>query len=207
MKVLLFNGSPHENGCTSTALAEMETRLHENGIETERFYIGTAPVASCTACGACGKLGKCIFGDLVNDFGEKAKTADGFVFGSPVYYASPSAQCLSFMDRLFFAYGKIFDGKPACSVVSCRRGGASAAFDVLNKYFLMNNMPVVPSQYWNQVHGSTPDDVRKDEEGLQTMRTLADNMAWMIKSFAAAKAAGIEKPQREPVQRTNFIRG
>ena len=205
MKVLLFNGSPHANGCTAAALSEIESRLHACGIETERFHIGTSPVASCTACGGCGKTGKCVFDDLVNEFGEKAKSADGFVFGSPVYYASPSGQCLSFMDRLFYAYSRYFDGKPACAVVSCRRGGASAAFDVLNKYFLMNNMPVVPSQYWNQVHGNSPEDVARDLEGLQTMRTLADNMAWMIRSFDAAKAAGIALPVREPKCRTNFI--
>ncbi len=174
MKVLVFNGSPHEHGCTDRALREVEDRLHENGIETERVWIGTKPVSGCIACGGCKKAGKCVTDDDVNRFAEKAEQADGFVFGSPVYYASPTGQILSFMDRLFFSHAAALCGKPACAVVSCRRGGATAAFDVLNKYFLINQMPVVPSSYWNQVHGMTPADVEQDTEGLQTMRNLAD---------------------------------
>lgn len=205
MKVILVNGSPHENGCTYTALNEAAQTLNKEGIETEIFHIGTKPIAGCIACGACSD-GKCCFDDCVNEFVEKAKDADGFIFGSPVYYSGMSGQLASFMDRVFYFGSKYMTGKPAASVVSCRRGGASAAFEQINKYFMMTCMPVATSQYWNQVHGSKAEDVLKDEEGLQTMRTLAQNMAWLIKCIEAGKAAGIDKPVREPVIRTNFIR-
>ena len=205
MKVLLVNSSPHREGCTYTALKEAASRLEEHGIETEIFQLDKAPVAGCIACGCCSKTGRCFVDDKVNEFAAKLDTADGFIFGSPVYYASASGQLMSFMDRLFYSASSKMQNKPACAVVSCRRGGASAAFDNINKYFMMSNMPVVTSQYWNQVHGSKPEDVLRDQEGLQTMRTLADNMAWLLKCIDAGKKAGIEIPEREPKLRTNFI--
>lgn len=205
MKVLLVNSSPHTNGCTYTALKEAADRLEQQGIETEIFQLGKSPIAGCIACGSCSKTGKCFVDDKVNEFASKLDTADGFIFGSPVYYAGASGQLMSFMDRLFYSASSKMQNKPACAVVSCRRGGASAAFDNINKYFMMSNMPVVTSQYWNQVHGSKPEDVLRDKEGLQTMRTLADNMAWLLKCIDAGKKVGIEIPQREPRLRTNFI--
>ena len=206
MKVILVNGSPHKEGCTYTALSEVAKALNSNGIETEIFHLGTEPVAGCIACGACSKTGKCIYNDPVNEFVEKAKDADGFIFGSPVYYSGMSGQLCSFLDRAFYSGGKYMAGKPAAAVVSCRRGGATATFEQINKYFMITNMPVVSSQYWNQVHGNTPDEVKQDLEGLQTMRTLGANMAWLLKCIEAGKKAGIEMPERETPIKTNFIR-
>ncbi|MBO4897166.1 MAG: flavodoxin family protein [Clostridia bacterium] len=206
MKVLLVNGSPHEKGCTYTALCEVEKALKKHGIDSEILQLGTKPIADCVACGTCSKTGKCAFDDLVNETVSKMDSFDGVIFGSPVYYAGPSGRLTSFMDRLFYCGAKKMQGKPAAAVVSCRRGGASAAFERINKYFLMSNMPVVPSQYWNQVHGACADDVLKDEEGLQTMRTLAENMAYMLKCIKAGEAAGVQKPEYEAKIRTNFIR-
>ncbi|MBD5129148.1 MAG: flavodoxin family protein [Ruminococcaceae bacterium] len=206
MKVILVNGSPHENGCTYTALCEVEKALKANGIETEIFWVGNKPIIGCIGCGACRKLGRCFAVDTVNDLVEKAKSADGFIFGSPVHYASASGAITSFMDRAFYSGGAAFRNKPAANIVSCRRGGASATFDQLNKYFTISNMPIVSSQYWNQVHGNTPEEVLRDEEGLQTMRTLGNNMAWLLKCIEAGKAAGVELPKREEFIRTNFIR-
>ncbi|MCM1165735.1 MAG: flavodoxin family protein [Lachnospiraceae bacterium] len=206
MKVILVNGSPHEKGCTYTALLEVEKALNANGIDTEIFQVGNKPIAGCIGCGACSKLGKCFVDDPVNEFVEKARSADGFVFGSPVHYAAASGSITSFMDRAFYSGKKHLQGKPAANIVSCRRGGASAAFDQLNKYFTISNMPIVSSQYWNQVHGNAPEQVLQDEEGLQTMRTLGNNMAWLLKCIAAGKAAGIEFPAPEAPIRTNFIR-
>lgn len=206
MKVMLVNGSPHEHGCTYTALKEIEKTLGECGAESEIFWIGNKPIAGCIGCGACSKLGHCFADDAVNEFAAKAQGADGFIFGSPVHYAAASGAMTSFMDRAFYSAGKFMTGKPAANIVSCRRGGASAAFDQLNKYFTINCMPIVSSQYWNQVHGSKPEEVLSDEEGLQTMRTLARNMAWLLRCVEAGKAAGITFPEREPVVRTNFIR-
>jgi multimeric flavodoxin WrbA len=206
MRVILVNGSPHEKGCTYTALCEVQKALNKNDIETEIFWIGAKPIAGCIGCGACGKLGRCFAGDSVNVFAEKAKTADGFVFGSPVHYASMGGAMTAFMDRAFYSGGAALKGKPAAGVVSCRRGGASAAFDQINKYFTINSMPIVSSQYWNQVHGNTPEEVLKDEEGLQTMRTLGNNMAWLLKCIEAGKAEGITFPAPEKAIRTNFIR-
>ena len=206
MKVILVNGSPHKEGCTYTALSEAAKALNSNGIETEIFHLGTEPVAGCIACGACSNTGKCIYNDPVNEFVEKAKDADGFIFGSPVYYSGMSGQLCSFMDRAFYSGGKYMAGKPAAAVVSCRRGGATATFEQINKYFMITNMPVVSSQYWNQVHGNTPDEVKQDLEGLQTMRTLGANMAWLLKCIEAGKKAGIEMPARETPIKTNFIR-
>ena len=206
MKVILVNGSPKEKGCTYTALQEVASALEKQGIETEIFQVGAKPVAGCIGCGACISTGKCFVEDVVNEFVEKAKGADGFVFGSPVHYAAASGAITSFLDRAFYGKGAVFAGKPGAAVVSCRRGGASAAFDQLNKYFTINNMPVVSSQYWNQVHGNTPEEVKQDAEGLQTMRTLGNNMAWLLKCIEAGKNAGISFPEREPAVKTNFIR-
>ncbi|MBD5103536.1 MAG: flavodoxin family protein [Ruminococcaceae bacterium] len=206
MKVILVNGSPHEKGCTYTALAEAAEVLNKNGIETEIFQIGNKPVQGCIGCMACRKTGRCFVSDGVNDFVEKAKTADGFIFGTPVHYAAASGSITSFMDRAFYSGGSALNGKPAAAIVSCRRGGASAAFDQMNKYFTINCMPIVSSQYWNQVHGNTPEEVKQDEEGMQTVRTLANNMAWLLKCIEAGKEKGISFPEREPFVRTNFIR-
>lgn len=206
MKVILVNGSPKKNGCTYTALTEVAGALEKNGIEIEIFHVGNKPLAGCMGCGACLKTGKCFMDDTVNEFVEKAKEADGFVFGSPVHYAAASGAITSFLDRAFYGKGSVFAGKPGASVVSCRRGGASAAFDQLNKYFTISSMPVVSSQYWNQVHGTTPEEVRQDEEGMQTMRTLGNNMAWLLKCIELGKKEGISFPEGEKKIATNFIR-
>lgn len=205
-KVLLINGSPREKGCTYTALCEMEKTLNKNGIETELFQLGAREPHDCIACGQCGKSGRCVFNDAVNELAARADEFSGMVVGSPVYYAGPSSSVTGFLDRLFYSAGGRFKNKPACCIVSCRRGGASAAFDRLNKYFQISNMPVVSSQYWNQVHGNTPEEVMRDIEGMQTVRTLAQNMAWLIRCIEAGKAAGIEPPVHEPKTATNFIR-
>ena len=204
MKVILINGSPKKNGCTAEALGEVARTLEKNGIETEMVHVGTKTV-DCMACKSCSKTGKCITDDAVNEVIAKLPEVDGIVVGSPVYYAGPSGHITSFLDRLFYA-GSGFDGKVGAAVVSCRRGGASAAFDRLNKYFQINCMPVASSQYWNQVHGNTPEEVRKDEEGMQTMRTLGENMAWLIKCIKLGKENGISVPEREKQIRTSFIR-
>lgn len=204
-KVLLVNGSPNEHGCTYTALKEIADTLSRNDVESEILYLGKKPVAGCIACGRCYQTGRCVFDDKVNEVLEKLDEYGGIVVGSPVYYAGPTGQLCAFLDRLFYCSETRMAGKLAASVVSCRRGGASAAFDRLNKYFGICNMHIVGSQYWNQVHGFTPDDVRKDEEGLQTMRTLAQNMAWMLKSIQAGKKQNISFPQYEERLRTHFI--
>ncbi len=205
LKVLLINGSPNEKGCTYTALTEVATTLNSNGIETEILYLGKKPIAGCIACGKCFKTRQCVFDDKVNEVVERLDEFDGIIVGSPVYYAGPSGQLTAFLDRLFYVGGSKMAGKLGASVVSCRRGGASAAFDRLNKYFTISNMHVVGSQYWNQVHGFTPDDVKKDKEGLQTMRTLAKNMAWLLKCIEAGNNAGVQEPCYEPIERTHFI--
>lgn len=205
MKVLLINGSPHEKGCTYTALTEVATTLQSHGIQTEIVYLGTKPIAGCIACGHCATNGKCVFADKVNEVGQRIDEYNAIVVGSPVYYAGPSGQVSAFLDRLFYTYGAKLQGKLGAAVVSCRRGGASAAFDRLNKYFTITNMHIVGSQYWNQVHGFTPDDVRKDLEGLQTMRTLGENMSWLLACIKAGKEAGIPAPKREKPVRTHFI--
>ena len=206
MKVILVNGSPKEKGCTYTALKEVEKQLNKNDIETEIFWIGNKPVSGCLGCGGCLKTGNCVINDKVNEFLGKVKETDGFIFGSPVHFAASSGMLSSFMDRVFYGRGKLFANKVASAVVSCRRGGATAAVDEINKYFLMTNMPIVSSQYWNMVHGNTPEEVLKDEEGMQTMRTLGNNMAWLLKCIKAGKEAGISLPENEDVIRTNFIR-
>ncbi len=206
MKVMLVNGSPHVNGCTATALAEVASTLNECGIETKTFWIGARPMSGCLACGQCKTTGKCALTDQVNVFTAQLDEYDGFVFGTPVYYSSPNGAMLSFMDRAFYSAGGKMAWKPAAAVVSCRRGGASATFDAMNKYFSINNMPIVTSQYWNQVHGNTPEEVRRDLEGMQTMRTLARNMAWLLQCIEAARKQGVEHPELEPRQTTSFIR-
>lgn len=206
MKVLLVNGSPRAAGCTNTALEEVAKTLGEAGIETEIFWLGAKPVQDCVACGKCRELKKCVFDDVVNTLIEKAKMADGFVFGSPVYYAHPSGRVQSALDRAFYAGKYAFAGKPGAAVVSARRGGTASSFDVINKYFGISSMPVVSSTYWNMVYGNTPDEVRRDEEGMQTMRNLGRNMAYLLRCIEAGKVAGVEAPAQEGAFKTNFIR-
>lgn len=206
MNVILLNGSPHPAGCTYTALREVADTLNAEGVDTEILQVGSRPVSGCLGCGACLKTGRCFIDDGVNDFVARSAQADGFVFGSPVHYAAASGALTSFLDRAFYGKGKAFTNKPGAVVVSCRRGGASAAFDQLNKYFTISSMPVVSSQYWNQVHGNTPDEVRRDLEGMQTMRTLGRNMAWLLRCIEAGRAAGVPLPAREDKVATNFIR-
>lgn len=206
MKVLLLNGSSNKNGCTYTALSEVENALNQEGIETEIFQMGNLELRDCCGCQACKKTGKCVFDDMVNVFIEKAKECDGFVFGTPVYYAHPSGRILSFLDRAFYAGGYAFAFKPAASVASARRAGTTASFDVLNKYFTINNMPVVSSCYWNNIHGRVAEDAVQDAEGLQVMRTLGRNMAWLLKCIELGKQNGVTKPELEERIYTNFIR-
>jgi len=206
MKVLLVNGSGHLKGCTYTALKEVARELEKENIETEIFQLGNKPIAGCIGCMSCMKRGKCFRDDIVNEFLEKAKEADGFVYGSPVHYAGASGMLTSFLDRVHYSGKGIFLYKPGAAVVSCRRGGASAAFDQINKYFTISCMPIVSSQYWNSVHGNTPEEVVQDLEGMQTMRTLGRNMAWMLKCIEAGKKAGIGYPEMEERIATNFIR-
>jgi len=210
MKVLLVNGSPHPKGSTYTALEEVAKTLNSEGVETEIFQIGTKPLAGCIACRSCVKNKRCIFTDSVNDFLDLAKDADGFVFGTPVHYAAAGGAITSFMDRVFYADAcagrKSFYLKPAAAVVCARRAGTTATFDQLNKYFTISEMPIISSDYWNMVHGANPEDIKKDLEGLQTMRILARNMAWFLKCKEAGLKAGIPLPQREERIYTNFIR-
>ena len=186
-KVLLINGSPHEHGCTAAALDEMVSVFKQEGIETEILQIGTKNIRGCMACRSCWKTGKCVFDDIVNEAAPKFEAADGLVVGSPVYYSSPNGSLISFLDRLFYSTRFSKHMKVGAAVVSCRRGGNTASFDVLNKYFTISGMPVAPSTYWNMVHGFSAEDVEKDHEGLQTMRNLARNMAFMIRAFADAR--------------------
>ncbi len=205
MKVLLVNGSQHEKGCTYTALAEVAKALNANGVETEIYWIGQNKTSGCNGCWACKKIKKCVIDDGVNEFVEKAAEFDGYVFGSPVYYASAAGALVSFMDRVFYSGGKNLAYKPAAAVVSCRRAGASTTFDVINKYFTINNMQIVGSNYWNEIHGNTAEEAAQDEEGLQTMRVLGNNMAWLLKCIELGKQAGLA-PERERKIMTNFIR-
>ena len=205
MKVMLVNGSSRNNGCTYTALCEVERALQEEGIETEIFFIGNEPLADCIACGKCRELGKCAIEDKVNEFVVKARECEGFVFGSPVYYAHPSGRLLSFMDRAFYSGKSAFAFKPAASVLSARRAGTTASFDVINKYFTISSMPVVSSTYWNHVYGSKAEDVLQDKEGLMTMYNIGKNMAWMMKCIALGKENGVPVPENEKVT-TSFIR-
>lgn len=205
MKVLLVNGSPHAAGSTYTALHEMEQVFQANSIETEILHVGNKDIRGCVACGACSKLGKCAFSDMVNETAPKFEEADGLVVGSPVYYASANATLVAFLDRLF--YSTHFDKtmKVGAAVVSARRGGLSASFDELNKYFTIAGMPVASSQYWNSIHGNNAEEAAKDLEGLQIMRTLARNMVFLMKSIQLGKEA-FGLPEKEPRVGTNFIR-
>ncbi len=211
MKVLLFNGSCNRNGCTYTALKEISDTLNSQGIETEIIQLGNKLIRDCIGCGGCRNMteGKCVFSDdVVNEVIEKAKSADGFIFGSPVYYAHPAGRLLSFMDRLFYAGSAALAFKPAAAVVSARRAGTTVSLDAITKHFTINNMPVVSSNYWPMVHGgqNKPDDVRQDIEGLQIMRNLGHNMAWILKCIELGKQSGINHPQLEEKVWTNFIR-
>lgn len=211
MKVILVNGSPHQNGSTYAALKEVETTLKEEGVETEIFWIGNKAISGCIGCRACSELKKCFINDIVNEFVEKAKSADGFVFGTPVHYAAMAGNLTSFMDRVFYSAsaGKHKDSfmyKPASSVIVARRAGTTATYDQINKYFGITQMPIISSRYWNMVHGASPEDVKKDEEGMQTMRILARNMAYYLKCIEAGREKGIERPKMEKVIFTNFIK-
>lgn len=206
MKVLVVNGSAREHGCTHAALCEVERALAEEGIETERIWLGNAPMRDCTACRVCRTTGRCVFDDdTVNGFTERARAADGFVFGSPVYYAHPSGRLLSFMDRAFYSAGSAFAFKPAAAVLSARRAGTTASFDVLNKYFTICSMPIVSSTYWNHVYGAQPEEVAEDREGLMTMYNLGKNMAWLLRCIALGAEHGVPHPNNEKIL-TNFTR-
>lgn len=211
MKVILVNGSPHKNGCTHRALAEVATTLDAHGIESEIFWIGAKPAAGCMACGRCRETGACIFDDAVNEFRALAEQADGFIFGAPVHYAHAASSLMGFMDRLFYSNGKagapgVLSFKPAAAIASARRAGTTAALDDMQKFFTISNMPIVSSRYWNMVHGCTPEEVEQDQEGLWTMRQLGRNMAWLLKSLEAGREAGIGLPDREAGSFTSFIR-
>jgi len=207
MKVLLVNGSPHERGCTNRALMEIAATLLEEGVDSEILWLGREPLGGCIACGGCRHNDTCIYDDILNRSREKFREADGFVFGSPVHYAAASGNLTAFMDRLFYSEGKkTFFMKPAAAITSARRAGTTATMDQLNKYFSISQMPIVSSRYWNMVHGSTPEQVEEDKEGLWTMRVLARNMAYLLKCQQAARAAGIELPRQETGEYTNFVR-
>lgn len=205
MKVLMLNGSPKTNGNTAAALAEMAAVFAREGIETEIVQVGSLPVRGCIACGGCFREGKCVFDDIVNELAPKFREADGLVVASPVYYASPNATLVAALDRLFYSTNFDKTMKVGASIAVARRGGCSAAFDMLNKYFTISGMPIASSQYWNSVHGGRPGQAQEDAEGMQTMRTLARNMTFLMKSIALGKAQyGL--PEKEPHQFTNFIR-
>lgn len=207
MKVLLINGSPHEHGCTDAALKIIADELASQGIESSVFWIGTGAVHTCMGCGYCRKAGKCVYNDdVVNALGELVKDADGYVFGSPVHYASPAGGMISVLDRLFYSHGRYMKYKPAASVVSARRAGTTASYDVLNKYIGISSMIQVPSTYWNMVHGSKAEDVYKDEEGVTVMRAVGSNMAWILKLLEKAKGTELERPVEVKKTMTNFIR-
>jgi flavin reductase len=208
-KVLLVNGSPHKEGCVFTALTEIATTLKDEGVDSTLFWVGNQPVAGCIGCGACVGKRRCFRNDRVNEFVEMVDDYDGFVFGTPVHYAAASGAMTSFLDRVFFIdefNGDHFAGKPAAAIATCRRSGGTAALDQMNKYMTDCNMPVVPSQYWNVVHGNTPDEIRRDTEGLQTMHVLARNMTWLLKCIALGREHGIGFPAHEQHTMTNFIR-
>lgn len=211
MKVLLFNGSPHKEGCTYTALCEIQKTLKEEGIDSEIYQIGIQPVSPCRACYACSKIGRCVIDDAVNPFLDYAKDFDGFIFGAPVHYASTCGGATAFLDRAFFTAfqsgrGEIFLHKPGAAVASARRAGTTATLDQLNKYFTITQMPVISGRYWNMVHGANAEEVKQDLEGMQNMRILARNMAWHLKCREAAEKAGVQLPKQEATVFTNFIR-
>lgn len=205
MKVVLVNGSPNAQGCTFTALSEVADTLNREGIETQIFQLGKKPISGCMGCFKCRELHRCVIDDIVNEFVQLARGADGLVFGSPVYFASAAGSLTSFMDRAFFSPERnMYRLKPAAAVVSARRAGTTATFDQLNKYFTICQMPIISSSYWNMVHGFTPEDVRRDLEGLQIMRTLGRNMAWFLRCKEAGIAAGVPFPEKEEQILTNF---
>lgn len=212
MKVLMVNGSPRKNGCTQTALEEAASTIEEAGIKVDYFWIGNKPIQECIACYSCHRNNKCVFdNDNVNHFVSMAADYDGFIFGTPVYYAGPAGGMVSFMNRAFFSASNLdphpLKFKPAAAIASARRTGTISTLDVMNKYFLHGQMPVVPSRYWNEVHGNTPEEVKKDLEGMQIMRVLGRNMAWMLRLKEAGEKAGITIPEQEPERiATNFIR-
>ena len=210
MKVLLVNGSPHKEGCTYTALAEVGNALNQSGIDTDVFWIGSKPLSGCIACKSCIQKNRCVFDDAVNDFLELAGDYDGFIFGTPGHWAGASGAMTSFLDRVFYADlnggGNRFLLKPAAVVMSARRAGTTATWDQVNKYFGLMQMPIITSRYWNMVHGAKPEDVKQDAEGLQTLRVLGRNMAWFLKCKEAGEKAGIQLPEQEPMTFTNFIR-
>lgn len=207
MKALLICGSPNAGGCTYTALSEVAKTLHKNGVETEICQIGKKPISGCMACKACYKTGKCAINDDVNVLAARMDEFDAIIIGSPVYYAAANGTLTAFLDRLFYSAGGKMKGKVGAAVVSCRRGGASAAFDQLNKYFGISNMVVATSQYWNQIHGNTAEEALQDAEGLQTMRSLGENVAWLLRLIECGKQNGITPPKYdEKKERTNFIR-
>ena len=211
MKVLLFNGSPHKNGCTYVALEEIAKTLKEEGIDSEIYQIGTEPITACRACYACRKIGHCVIDDKVNSFLEYAKNFDGYIFGSPVHYASACGGITAFLDRAFFVAASagtknIFIHKSGAAIASARRAGTTATLDQLNKYFTITQMPIISGRYWNMVHGASPEEVSEDKEGLQNMRILARNMAWHLKCREAAEKAGVSIPKTEETVFTNFIR-
>lgn len=210
MRVLLFNGSPHKDGCTFTALSEIQNTLKEEGVDSEIYHIGLTSVEACRACRACAKLGKCVIDDKVNDFLDYAKDFDAFIIGAPVYYAAAASGAITFLNRAFFAAfmsgrSEIFLHKPGAAIVNARRAGTTATLDQLNKYFTITQMPIISGRYWNMTHGHTPDDVKKDLEGMQNLRFLARNMAYYLKCIEAGKKAGIKLPKQEEVVFTNFI--
>lgn len=210
MKVLLINGSPRPNGCTARALKEAVRIFEEKNIEYEIFNIGAAPIRDCIGCNKCSAVLKnntCIFDDdIVNPLIAKAKECDGFVFGTPVYYAHPSGRILSLLDRVFYAGGRVFKHKPAFAIASARRAGTTASIDVLNKYFTISQMPVASSSYWTMVHGNTPEEVEEDKEGLMTVRNAARNLVWLMECIELGKKNGVEPPKNESGIRTNFVR-
>lgn len=212
MKVLLFNGSPHKNGCTYTALEEIAKTLKEEGIDSEIYQIGTKPISACRACYACGKIGRCVINDDdVNNFIDYAKDFDGFIFGSPVHYGSACGGITAFLDRAFFTAfrsgrGDIFLHKPGAAVACARRAGTTATLDQLNKYFTITQMPIISGRYWNMVHGASAEEAQQDLEGMQNMRILARNFAWHLKCKEAAEKAGVKLPKTEEITFTNFIR-
>ncbi len=208
MKVLMVNGSSKPNGCTATALQEIAKVLREEGIDSEIVCLGGGPLRDCIGCLGCMKLdGQCAFNDdCINEILEKAKNCDGFIFGTPVYYAHPSGRVLSALDRMFYAGKKYFMHKPGAAIASARRAGTTASIDALNKYFTIAEMPVVSSSYWNMVHGNKPEEVLQDAEGLQVMRNLGRNMAWLLKCLEAGRNTGVVVPVNEYDNKTNFIR-
>lgn len=205
MKALLINGSPNVKGCTYTALDEVSKILNQEGIETEIINVGNKEIRGCIACRQCKTKGKCVFNDIVNEVAPKFNECDGIIIGSPVYYASANGTLVSFIDRLFYSMTADKTMKVGAAVVSCRRGGNTATFDEINKYFTISGMPVVSSQYWNMVHGNSPEEVRQDLEGMQTMRTLGKNMAFLMKSIQLGKEQ-FGLPEKEAHTFTNFIR-